>query len=408
MSTPPHISLSDFLDGANAWLNANTTPRPPSGALTWGEGSDRVSLFRDSSPEEERAQVEALLAWQRKKADAGYGSIAWPVEYGGAGLPRAYEAAFRQLEQGFVAPLITESVSISLEITAPTILALGAEAQKSRWIAALRRGDAMCCQMFSEPGAGSDLGAIALRATPDGDGWILNGQKVWTSGAQYADIGFLVALTNRDAPRQSALTAFLVPLKDVPGIDIRPLRQMTGGSNFNEVFFNDVRISDTDRVGAVGAGWAGAMTALGFERGSAATGGGGNGPDLFGRLVLAARHTGQLQDPLVRQKLANIYARNRMRSWTGKRAAARLRAGGVPGPEGSITKLAYTRALQDMAELAGMLLGPSAIADTGEWGTFAWSEFICGVPGLRLGGGTDEIQKNTIAERSLGLPREVR
>jgi alkylation response protein AidB-like acyl-CoA dehydrogenase len=408
MSDAPQISLSDFLDEADDWLNANTTPRAPSVAQTWGEGSDRVSLFRDSSPEEERAQVEALLTWQRKKADAGYGSISWPVEYGGAGLPRAYAAAFRQLEQGYVAPMIAESVSISLEITAPTILALGTEAQKSRWIAALRRGDAMCCQMFSEPGAGSDLGSIALRATPDGDGWVLSGQKVWTSGAQYADIGFLVARTDRDAPRQSALTAFLVPLKGTPGIDICPLRQMTGGSNFNEVFFNDVRISDTDRVGPVGGGWAGAMTALGFERGSAATGGGGNGPDLYGRLVLAARHTGQLQDPLIRQKIANIYARNRMRSWTGKRAAAKLRAGGVPGPEGSVTKLAYTRALQDMAELAGMLLGPSVIADTGEWGTFAWSEFICGVPGLRLGGGTDEIQKNTIAERSLGLPREVR
>jgi alkylation response protein AidB-like acyl-CoA dehydrogenase len=403
-AAPP---LEEYLETAAQWLRAHAEKRPPSGSLSWGQGSDRVALFRDNTPEQERAEVDRLLDWQRTKFDAGYGAIGWPVEYGGAGLPKAYEYAFRTLEAGFAVPPIAEVVSISLEIEAPTILALGTEAQKQRWIKPLRRGDALCCQLFSEPGAGSDLGSIAMRAVRDGDDWVLDGQKVWTSGAHLAQLGYVICRTDKSAPRQQAFTAFLVPL-DTPGVDIRPLRQMTGGSNFNEVFFDGVRIPDAARVGEVGTGWSAMMTTLGFERASAARGGGGSGPDIFGRLVLAAKHRDRLGDPLVRQALANLYARNRMRSWTARRASARARATGVPGPEGSLSKLALTHALRDSGDVASMLIGPAMVADTGEWGTYAWSELVCGTPGLRLGGGTDEIQKNTIAERALGLPREPR
>jgi alkylation response protein AidB-like acyl-CoA dehydrogenase len=403
-AAPP---LEEYLATAAEWLRAHAEVRPPSGSLEWGCGPDRVALFRDNSPEDERAEVEKLLDWQRTKFDAGYGAISWPTEYGGAGLPKAYELGFRSLEAGFTVPQNSEAVSISLEIEAPTILTLGTEDQKQQWIKPLRRGDALCCQLFSEPGAGSDLGSITTRAVRDGDDWVLDGQKVWTSGAQLAQLGYVICRTDKEAPRQQAFTAFLVPL-DTPGVEVRPLRQMTGGSNFNEVFLDNVRIPDSMRLGAVGTGWSAMMTTLGFERASAATGGGGAGPDLFGRLVLTAQHLGRTGDPLVRQALANLYARNRMRSWTARRASAKARATGVPGPEGSLAKLAVTHALRDSGDVATMLLGPAMVADMGEWGTYAWSELVCGTPGLRLGGGTDEIQKNTIAERALGLPREPR
>jgi alkylation response protein AidB-like acyl-CoA dehydrogenase len=265
----------------------------------------------------------------------------------------------------------------------------------------------MCCQLFSEPGAGSDLGSIALRATRDGDDWVLNGQKVWTSGAQFADVGYLIARTDPDAPRQQAFTAFLVPMS-APGVQVRPLRQLTGGTSFNEVFFDQVRVADSTRLGPVGGGWAAMMTTLGFERSNVADGLGFGGSELVDRLVLTARHLGRDTDPVVRQRIAELYARNRMRNWLGDDILAKIQAGGVPGPEGSLLKLAYTRELQDAGDLAGLLLGPSIVADTGAWGTFAWAAFVSGVPGLRLGGGTDEIQKNTIAERVLGLPRETR
>ena len=346
-----------------------------------------------------------MRAWQRLKFDAGYGAISWPTEYGGAGLPPAYEAEFARLERLFVLPSMHEVVLISLNIEAPTILALGTEAQKQRYVASLRRCDELCCQLFSEPSAGSDLGSISMRAERDGDEWVLNGQKVWTSGAQYADFGYVIARTDPDAPRQRAMTAFIVAM-DAPGVEVRPLRQMSGGSSFNEVFFTDVRVPDSERIGDVGAGWNAMMTTLGFERSSAT--GGGTGPDILGRLTLLARHVGRDGDPVVRQLLADIYIGSRVKAWTQRRAAAKRQAGGVPGAEGSIGKLAHTNWMQQVSHAASVLLGPSLVADTEEWGTYAWSEFVLGAPGMRLGGGTDEIQRNTIAERSLGLPREPR
>jgi alkylation response protein AidB-like acyl-CoA dehydrogenase len=401
------LSLPEFAATARAWLQAHAEPRPTVSQLSWGQGSDRVAVFRDSTPEEERAQVEAARAWQQAKFDAGYGAIAWPVEYGGAGLTIEHEQAFRLLEAEYLTPPVVEAVSISVGLEAPTILNLGTEEQKQRWVRSLRSARELCCQLFSEPGAGSDLGAISLRAERDGDSWVLNGQKVWSSGAQFADLGYVACRTDPTAPRTSAFTTFLVPM-NTPGIEVRPIRQMTGGANFNEVFFVDVRVSDAARLGQVGAGWASMMTTLGFERATAAEGLGFSGPELLNRLVLTARHAGRSDDPLIRQRVADLYIRNRLRNWTAERAEARLKAGGVPGPEGSVAKLAYTRELQQTADLAGMLVGLAMVADTGEWGTYAWAAFVSGIPGLRFGGGTDEIQKNTIAERILGLPREPR
>jgi len=407
MSESGSPSVAAFLERAAGWLEATAHRRPRGSQVRWGEGTDRVALFRDSTADDERAQVEAARAWQRTKFDAGYGAISWPVEYGGAGFTAGHEVAFRHLEAEFVTPLIVEAVSISVSLEASTILALGTAEQKDRWIRSLRRADELCCQLFSEPGAGSDLGSISLRATRAGNDWLLDVQKVWTSGAQFADVGYVVARTDPAAPRGGAFTAFLVPM-DTPGIGVRPLRQMTGGTSFNEVFFDGVRVPDAARLGEIGGGWAAMMTTLAFERASAADGLGFSGTELVDRLVLTARNHFRSHEPVMRQRIADLYSRNRMRNWLADRAEARVQAGGLPGPEGSLSKLAYTRELQDAGDLAGVLLGPAMVADTGEWGTFAWSAFVCGVPGLRLGGGTDEIQKNTIAERILGLPKEPR
>jgi alkylation response protein AidB-like acyl-CoA dehydrogenase len=391
---------------AEAWLEANAKRRPPSDEPAWGVGSDDVALFHNLDFEAEKALIDELREWQRLKSDAGYGSITWPVEYGGAGLPQAYEDVFSRLESRFVTPPNHEAVAISLAIEAPTILALGTPEQKERYIRPWRRCDELCCQLFSEPGAGSDLGSIATRAERDGDSWVLNGQKVWTSGAQYADFGYIICRTDPTAPRQRGMTAFVVAM-DSPGIDIRPLRQLTGGSSFNEVFFTDVVVPDANRIGEVGGGWGAMLTTLAFERAASATGG-ETGTELVDRIFMLARHTGKHTDPVVRQLLARTYIDYRVRNLNNQRANAAVRAGGVPGPEGSIGKLAWTEGMRRASEAVTTLVGPALVADTGEWGTYAWNEFILGAAGYRIAGGSDEIQRNTIAERVLGLPREPR
>ena len=278
---PHDAPLATFRATATAWLDANAARRDPH--LRWGEGSDDVAVFGSVGQDEAQAVGEAL-DWQRRKADAGYGSISWAVELGGAGLDPTFEAAFRRLERGYATPS-HEAVGISLDIEAPTIRALGSPAQKARWLPPLRRGDALCCQLFSEPGAGSDLASLATTAAREGDGWRIDGQKVWSTGARFADLGYLIARTSPGAPRQQAYTAFVVEM-DRPGIDVRPLRQMTGGSSFNEVFLTDVRVPDEHRLGDVGDGWRAAMTTLGFERVAGAGSVGGGTSRLFDRLVL--------------------------------------------------------------------------------------------------------------------------
>jgi alkylation response protein AidB-like acyl-CoA dehydrogenase len=401
--TATMTDLATFTQGARAWLMEQAPIRETPEPAGWGEGSDSVALFHNLSADEERAHLDAARAWQRAKSDAGYGSITWPEEYGGGERPAAYEAAFRREEARFETPKGHEAISITLELIAPTILTLGTTEQKDRYLRAMRRTDEMWCQLFSEPGAGSDLASLSCRALADGSRWILNGQKVWTSGAQYADFGYILCRTDPTAPKHRGITAFLIPM-DAPGIEVRPLRQMSGGASFNEVFLTDVAVPDSARLGDVNEGWRVALTTLGFER--AARSGGTGGADMFGRLLDLARHLGRDGDPLVRHRLASVYAHGRLRSMNRRRVSARLRAGGVPGPEGSIGKLMLTQGLREVADTAALLLGPHLAADTGDWGTYAWSEFVNGAPGFRIAGGSDEIQRNIIAERALGLPRE--
>ncbi|MGH9037215.1 MAG: acyl-CoA dehydrogenase family protein, partial [Acidimicrobiia bacterium] len=283
----------------------------------------------------------------------------------------------------------------------------GTETTRKAYLAALHRGDVIGCQLFSEPGAGSDLASVSTRAVRDGDEWAVDGQKVWTSGAHYSDIGLLLTRTAPE-PRHRNLTAFVVDMR-APGVEVRPLRQMTGGAAFNEVFLSRVRIPDDHRLGEVDAGWSVAITTLMHERKSVGGGGGGGAGILsMARLVATARHAGLDRDPVTRQELASVYTGLAVFRYSNLRAEARLRAGLAPGPEGSTGKLAHTRNLAAVAALMTRLLGPALAADSGQWGTWAWSEFVLGVPGMRLGGGTDEIQRNILAERVLGLPKEPR
>ncbi len=404
MSTP---TPDEFRAAARAWLADHAEPKPPPADFRWGVGSDSVAIFHNLSQDDMRKVLDEGRAWMQLKATVGYHAISWDTRYGGMGLPLAYERIFREEESRFRIPGMHEAIGITRELIAPTIRAHGTDAQKDRYLAKMLSTEEMWCQLYSEPGAGSDLAGLATKAERDGDEWVINGQKVWTSGGQFAVMGYILCRTDPNVVKHQGITAFLVPM-DAPGVTVRPLRQMSGGASFNEVFFDNVRIPDTARLDAVGAGWRVAMTTLGFERASGSGETGGKVPGKVNRLLELAKHLGRDQEPVVRQELAKLWIHYRLHGLNIARTKAKLRAGQTPGPEGSIGKLFNDQGNLKMTAVASLLLGAKLTADTGEWGTFAWSEHITGAPGNRVAGGTDEVQRNIIAERGLGLPGEPR
>lgn len=393
-------ALEDFMAGARSWLDVNAERRPVDGRIVWGQGSDSVALFQNLSYEEEKEHIEACRRWISRKADAGFANLSWDRRWGGRGLPPAYDRAFRELEGEYQVPTSHEAVGITTDLIAPTIHAVGTDDQRERFLRKMLRTDELWCQLFSEPAAGSDLAGVTTRGDRDGADWVLNGQKVWTSGAQFADWGYVLCRTDPTVAKHSGLTAFVVSMS-APGVEVRPLRQMTGGASFNEVFFTDVRVPDRDRLGDPGGGWRVALTTLGFERGSFL---GATGNRTVARLIELARQLELSSDPLVRDKLARAYSRERILQWTGERVKARLRSGEPPGPEGSIGKLYWTESLRVYNDVAMTLLGSRLAANTGEWGMYAWTEHLLGSAGYRVAAGTDEVQRNILAERVLGLP----
>jgi alkylation response protein AidB-like acyl-CoA dehydrogenase len=398
------ITEQEFRAEATTFLDAHASRRGEAKEFVWGEGSDNVSILEEKSAEQEAAELRAAKEWKATEFDAGFGWITGPEEYGGRALPTAYERAYRDVASQY-ALTSTGQFGIGLGMVAPTILAHAIPEVKERYLRALYRGDVVACQLFSEPVAGSDLAGIQTRAERDGDEWVVSGQKVWTSGAQFSDIGEIITRTNPDKPKHQGLTMFVVDMH-APGVEVRPLRQMTGGASFNEVFFDEVRIPDSHRLGDVDGGWSVALTTLMNER--AAIGGGGAGPGLthFTRLSSMAKHYGLADDPLVRQALADVYMRQQVHRLTSLRGMARIRAGQLPGPEMSIGKLSLTTNMTRVGDLLTTVLGPRLVADSGEWGTYAWAELVLGVPGMRVAGGTDEIMRNIIGERVLGLPKD--
>jgi len=393
-----------FLD-AHAARRIDTDDRP----FVWGEGADDVALFEEVDRAKELAVVAADKAWRATRYDAGLGWITGPKPYGGRELTPAHERLYASLEARYDVPA-GDSFMVGLGVVAPTILAHARDHVKQRYLPAMYRGDVVGCQLFSEPGAGSDLAGLQTRAERDGDVWVINGQKVWTSSAHYADIGEIICRTDPEQPKHQGLTGFVVDMQ-APGVEVRPLRQMTGGASFNEVFLTDVRVPDDHRLGDVNGGWTVALTTLLNERASigASSADGHGGLGNIGntdRLIALLRHCGLDRDPILRQELARLYAALRVARWNNLRAVNKMKAGQPPGPELSGAKLALTDNAQAVSRFVSKVLGARLVANTGEWGTYSWSQFVLGVPGTRVAGGTDEVLRKILGEQVLGLPKE--
>ncbi len=397
------ITDAEFRTEAQNFLDQNAKRRVEE-TFEWGKGSDEVSVIEEKSNEKERVEVEAAKDWKTLEFDSGFGWISGPEEYGGRNLPESYGRSYREIAADYnFAP--QSLFSIGLGMVAPTILAHAIPEVKDLYLKPLYRGEMIACQLFSEPIAGSDLAGIQTKAVRDGDEWVVSGQKVWTSGAHYSDIGEIVTRTSPDKPKHKGMTMFVVDMH-APGVEIQPLRQMTGGASFSEVFFDEVRIPDSHRLGDIDEGWGVALTTLMNERAAIGGGGAGIGTLDFTRFIEMVRHYGLDQDPIIRQRLANVFVHYQAARYTNLRAMAKIRRGQLPGPEMSIAKLALTSNMMLVADMLAEILGPRLIADSGEWGTYAWSNFVLGIPGMRIAGGTDEIMRNIVGERVLGLPKE--
>jgi alkylation response protein AidB-like acyl-CoA dehydrogenase len=387
-----------FRAEVRAWLDANAERLAP------GESNPNVTLERSEPGTVKRAQ-----AWQAKKAAARWTGITWPKEYGGRGGTPMQSLIWNQEERNYKTPLNLFAIGIGM--LGPTIMTHGTEAQKQRYLAPMLSGEEIWCQLFSEPAAGSDLAGLRTSAARDGDDWVINGQKIWTTGAHFCKWGMVVCRSDVNVPKHAGMTYFIVDMQ-APGVEIRPIKQINGASGFNEVFFSDVRVPDANRVGAENQGWKAALTTLMNER--AAIGAGAGGP-TFGEVLRLATRTDwngrpAIEDGAVRDRLARFYVRSKGLEYTAYRTQTALSRGQTPGPESSIIKLVGAVLRQEMAGFgidmlgfAGTIGDPDAAVDEA-----MWQETYLSSPGLRLAGGTDEILRNIIAERVLGLPPEIR
>lgn len=366
-------------------------------------GHERVPEASESAPSEQ--QLAVAKRFQAALYDAGLAGLTWPAEYGGQGLTAAEQQVFQEEAADYDLP--TGVFLISMGMCGPTLVDLGTHEQKTRYLPPLLRGEEVWCQLFSEPGAGSDVASLQARAVRDGDSWLVNGQKVWTSGAQDADFGALLARTDPDAVKHRGLTMFVVDMR-APGVAVRPLQDMTGSAPFNEVYFDDVRIPADAVIGEVDAGWAAAVTMLGHERVSI----GGSvrrryDPMTFDSLRDAARARGVAGDPVIRAELAELYAAERKLALFNSRLSQQSDAGLAPGARGSVAKLAGAQLLWQAVRVASLVVGPRAIAwDPGDASGDELALAINATPASSIAGGTNQIQRGIIGDRVLGLPKE--
>jgi len=345
--------------------------------------------------------IAARRAWQGKLAEGGLAGLTWPKEYGGQGLGPIEQVTANQEIARAKVPGILDAIGVGM--LGPTIIAHGTDEQKSRYLAPLLHGDEVWCQLFSEPAAGSDLAAVQTRARLQDDGtWRLSGQKVWTTNAQFAAYGLLLARTDADVPKHKGLTMFIVPM-DAEGVTIRGLRQISGEAEFNEVFFDDVALDADAVVGGVGNGWGTALTTLMFERVTIGLGSEGMGYNSTRFASALATDEAARRDPEVRHRLGEIAAELLAIRFTGYRTLTALQKGQVPGPEAGLAKVTLVSGAIKAGDLIADVLGPDALDEDSEW-----SYMISFLPGLKSAGGTEEILRNTIGERVLGLPPEPR
>ncbi len=382
---------AEFRKQARAFLEANATPK------------SRSNLKKDES---EADFIQRAKAWQRLKQENGWACLNWPREYGGRGATPMELIIWGQEEARFDVP--TSPFAIGLGMCGPTVIAFAGEEQKQRYLPKMAAGDEIWCQLFSEPAGGSDVANLRTRAVRDGDEWVVNGQKVWTSGAHYCDYGILLVRTDPSVPKHKGLTMFIVDMK-APGVDIKPIKQASGHSGFNEVYFSDVRIQDDHRLGEVGEGWKVSIVTLMNERLAVGSAG---GPDA-GELVALAQSVEVDDEPAisnkaVRDRIATWYCEQSGLKFTKLRVQSALSRGGTPGPENSITKIVSANKLLDIGSFGMDLMdmGGILVDEQPMEGMFqgAWMS----APGLRIAGGTDEILRNIIAERVLQMPGDIR
>ena len=373
-------------------------------AASWlAENAPTDDAFRALTP------LEQAKVWQKQKYDAGWACIGWAPEFGGRGASAIEEVIWRQEESQYDLP--ANFFLIGQGMIGPTLMAWASDEDKARFLPPLASGEEVWCQLFSEPAGGSDLAALRTRAEREGDGWVINGQKIWTSGAHYSDYGVIVVRTDPTVPKHKGLSYFYVDMK-AQGVEVKPIKQLTGDSDFNEVYFTDVRVSDSQRLGEVGQGWQVSLTTLMNER--AAIGGSFGQMDVSLAMSVAEEveidGRPALEDAAVRARIANWYVQEAGLKYTGYRSLTALSRGALPGPENSIGKLVGAPKMQAMSSYLMDLLGASgAIADeslAAKAGII--QRAYMGAPGLRIAGGTDEIMANIIAERVLGLPQEPR
>ena len=384
-----------FRSKARAFLEKNARRRDGAG-MVYRAGSEDPS-FRNEAK-----------AWQAKKADAGYAGITWPKEWSGQGGSQIEQVIYDQEEARYAIP--RGIFEIGLGMCIPTLCTWGTQAHRDRYVRQALRGEEIWCQLFSEPAGGSDLAALRTSAVRDGDDWIINGQKIWTSGAHYCDYGVIVTRSDFDAKKHKGLTYFFLDMKS-PGIEIRPIKQISGASHFNEVFFTDVRIPDSQRLGAVGEGWKVSLTTLMNER---YTIGGRAGVDVD-EVIALAREVELEDGPAmknqgVRDKLADWYVMSRGLKYSHFRTMTALSRGDTPGPESSIGKLVIGQKLQSMAAFAMDLLEEGGVVSDPKYAPMSalFQQTLLNSPSSRIAGGSDEILRNIIAERVLGLPPDIR
>jgi alkylation response protein AidB-like acyl-CoA dehydrogenase len=388
-----------FRTEARAWIDANA-PREFEQELSKAS-LGRIKLLKHDI-------VEVARAWQKKKSEAGWVCLHWPKEYGGRGAT-AIERVIWQQEEGVYFKL-TSPFQIGEGMCGPTLMAYGSEADKRRYLPKIASGEEIWCQLFSEPSGGSDVAGLRTRAERDGDHWIINGQKIWTSGAHYSDYGILITRTDPTVPKHKGLTMFYIDMRSA-GVEVRPIKQANGMQEFNEVFFTNLRLPDKQRLGAVGDGWNVSLTTLMNERMTIGARLATGFAEIFDFCCNLKSDDGlAIDDRATRAKLANWAVKNSGLKYTSMRAISALSKGERPGPENSIGKLVAGSMLQDIAAFAadlqgaaGMLSDPDVAEASGQFQAMLMSS-----PSARIAGGTDEILRNIIAERVLGLPGDIR
>ena len=378
-------------------------------ARRWLQQHAPAFVGNGGEPSDEASRLARARVWQALKAEARYARITWPREWGGAGGTAMQQVIFNQEESRFD-DLPVGFFGIGLGMCVPTVMKYADDPTRLRFVGPALRGEEIWCQLFSEPSAGSDVAAVRTRAVLEEDGWRVSGQKVWTTGAHYADHGLLLARTDPSVPKHRGLTMFWIDMH-APGVSVRPIHQMSGGSDFNEVYLDDVRVSDSQRLGAVGEGWKVALYTLMNER---VEGGKSRGPEIETIMKLAsdvpAGNQSVMEDIAFRERLADWFVQSEGLKYTRFRTMTALSRGETPGPEAAIGKLVAANRLQDlchqMVEEQGLfgLCSDPAVAALGA----SLQHDLLHSAGLRIAGGTDEVLKNIIAERVLGMPPDVR